>query len=43
MSKKILENLIKYNSNEKMYKDNLLKIEEKIGKNKEQQLNYMKK
>ena len=26
-----------------MYKDNLLKIEEKIGKNKEQQLNYMKK
>ena len=42
-SKRILENLIKLNSNEKMYKDNLLKIEEKIGKNKEQQLNYMKK
>ena len=41
--KKILENLIKLNPNEKMYKDNLLNIEEKIGKNKEQHLNYMKK
>ena len=41
--KTILHSLISINPNEKMYKDNLIEVEKKIGKNKEQQINYMKK
>ncbi len=42
-AKNILKIIISLNPNEKLYKDYLTNVEEKIGKNKEKQVNYMKK
>ena len=42
-AKNILNIIISLNPNEKLYKDYLTNVEEKIGKNKEKQVNYMKK
>ena len=42
-AKNILKIIISLNPNEKLYKEYLTNVEEKIGKNKEKQVNYMKK
>ena len=42
-AKNILKIIISLNPNEKLYKNYLTNVEEKIGKNKEKQVNYMKK